>query len=390
MDPVRRLSACLASCLAALPLILTAQTPRVRIDPKPILIVAATAEDGSARFGSAAWATRLATGAIAVADLAEANVRVIAADGGSARSLGQRGSGPGDYQRPLWIGRCAGDSIMVWDMGTARATFHAPTAEASAQPRTWTAAELRGSMYTACSRTGAMAFLTAMRPRNDLPPIASGETPQGGQYAIVRMGATVRIVDAAGATRAELPPMGFGEFITGRLTSTSGFGGFPRPLGNSTSYTFVGDRLVVASADSGDVVGYEVDGREAFRFRVPPTGKAAMPADYQRAMGPAFAMLPARGRESAVAFVTVVPPPVKVPPFWRVLGDPAGLIWLVVSAEGAAQTVLRTYTTAGVMVGEHTVPGAFSPFEVGRDYLLGRRENEDGEQEVVVLRVTRN
>ncbi len=377
---MRRLTFALTSSLIAIPLTLAAQATRVRVDAKPILIVAATAEDGSVRFGSAAWATRLASGAIAVADPAEANVRVIAAGGRSARAVGQRGRGPGD----------AGDSIVVWDMMSARASIYSSGIEAGTVPRTWTVADLINSMSAACSRTGAMAFIAPVRPLNDVPPIASGDTPQGGQYAITTMSARPRIVDAAGATRAELPPMNFGEFVTGRLTSTSGFGYFPRPLGRSTSYAFVGERLVVASADSGDVVGYEVDGREAFRFRLPPAGRTVTPTDYKRAMGPAFAMVPGQIRERAVAFLTLVPAPTQAPPFWRVLGDPLGLIWLVVSPEGAPQTLLRTYTTAGVMVGEHTVPGTFSPFEVGRDYLLGRRENEDGEQEIVVLRVTRN
>lgn len=376
----------LTCCLT--PLVLAAQSSRVRVEATPILTVAATADDGALRFSAAAWATRLANGDIAIADLADGAVRLVTADGRTVRTLGQRGAGPGEYQAPIWIGRCSGDSIVVWDMVAARATVHAPRPVAGAAPVTRTLTDAAATMATACASTGEMAFATRMQPRRDPPPTVRGETPEGGSYQVITMSATMKLFDGA-TVRATLQPQNFGEYITGRRTSSGGFGGLGRPLGALTSFAFVGDRLVIASADSGTVVGHELDGREAFRFTVPRSERPATPADYRRAFEPTMAMLPARNREMMSALAEVVPPPAQIPPFWRVLGDPIGVIWLVTSPEGGEPTVLRAYSQAGAVIGEVSMAGSVTPFEVGRDYILGRRENGDGEQEIVVFRLTR-
>lgn len=89
------------------------------------------------------------------------------------------------------------------------------------------------------------------------------------------------------------------------------------------------------------------------------------------------------------AFVRSVPPPAEVPHFWRVLTDPDGLLWVVVSPEASPETRFRVYTAAGRLVAEPRIAGAVIPFEVGTDYLLGKRENGDGEEELGLWRVSR-
>jgi hypothetical protein len=103
----------------------------------------------------------------------------------------------------------------------------------------------------------------------------------------------------------------------------------------------------------------------------------------------AVALVPPRIRDDATKFLQSVPLPERLPHFWRVLVDPTGLIWLATSPESAPETTFRVYGRDGRLVAEPRVQGAFVPFEVGAAHLLGKRVNDDGEDEVVLLRVER-
>jgi hypothetical protein len=166
-------------------------------------------------------------------------------------------------------------------------------------------------------------------------------------------------------------------------------GALPRPLSASTSFTFSGNVLVIADGKSGDVVGLSADGREAFRFTVSGAAQRPTAAQYAQASGPSIALVPAPHRENARKLVEAIPVPEALPHFWRVLADPDGHIWLVTSPQGAAQTQFRVYSRSGQLIAEPRVSGAFEPFEVGATHLLGKRENADGEDEIVLLKVTR-
>lgn len=361
----------------------------VTVSREPTLRLPATTESGDARFSTAGWATRLASGAIAVADVGDAVIHVFAADGSKLRTLGRRGRGPGEFQFAGWVGRCGSDSLVVWDFAAGRVTTLSASEPLPPTPPTRQIAGGQGSFVAACGASGQLALFVDTRPRNEVQPIAAGRTSQGGEYRISPVGAVVEISDKSGRVLSRIDGVMQSEMVMGSLTPEGGRGGFPRPLGNATSLAFAGDRLVVAYADSSRVIGYSTDGKEAFRFSVPPSAAKVTPEDYRRAMAPAFAMMPGQMRDRLVAFAEAVPAPTTAPSFWRVLTDPTGLIWLAVSPEGAKATMLRAYDDKGRQRAEIVLPDGAVPFEIGRDYVLGRSEDEDGEQAIVLYRLTR-
>jgi hypothetical protein len=279
--------------------------------------------------------------------------------------------------------------LSVWDFAAGRVTTLSATEPLSPNPPTRQIAGGQGSFVAACGASGQLALFVETRPRNDVAPIAAGRTAQGGEYRVSPVGAVVEVTDKSGRVLSRLDGVMQSEMVMGSLTPEGGRGGFPRPLGNATSLAFAGDRLVVASADSSRVIGYGTDGKEAFRFSVPRPATKVAPEDYRRAMAPAFAMMPGQMRDRLVAFAEAVPAPTTAPSFWRVLTDPTGLIWLAVSPEGAKTTVLRAYDDKGRQRAEIVLADGAVPFEIGRDYLLGRTEDEDGEQTIVLYRLTR-
>lgn len=366
----------------------SASIAQVAVSREPVLVVPAATEDGGLRFASVAWATRLPSGEIAVADLTEASIRILGSDGALVRTLGRRGAGPGEYRLPIWIGTCGATSLTVWD-ASARVSVYSSAAAATETPVTRTVTEGASSMTAACSRSGSLAVLQGMAPRRDTPPVLSGESSAGGQYQVVEMGAALVSVTAEGAARTQRAVVSQGHWVMGRISPQGGMGAVPRPLSPATTFAYADDDLVIADGASGDVVGLAADGREVFRFNAATPARRPTAEQYARASVTAVALVPQRIREDATTFLQGIALPEQLPHFWRVLVDPDGLIWLVTSADGAPETSFRVYTRSGQLVAEPRVSGPFAPFEAGTDYLLGKRQSADGEDEIVLLRVER-
>lgn len=203
-----------ALALIALPAALSAQ---FRVDPAPLLTVPATTDAGDLRFATAAWATRLSSGEIAVADFAGSSVRILGSDGALKRTLGRSGAGPGEYRLPVWVGRCNADSLYVWD-ASARLTAYSAAATAAESSATRTVTEGANSLVAACSPAGSVALVSGMQPRRDLPPVLSGESRNGGQYNVVQMSAALVAVDGQGPVRRVRESISQGQWVLGRLS----------------------------------------------------------------------------------------------------------------------------------------------------------------------------
>jgi len=57
---------------------------------------------------------------VVVASAGSYDLRYFAADGTHLRTVGGRGQGPGEFQWPRWMGRIAGDDVLVWDGPNSR------------------------------------------------------------------------------------------------------------------------------------------------------------------------------------------------------------------------------------------------------------------------------
>lgn len=84
-----------------------------------------------------------------------------------------------------------------------------------------------------------------------------------------------------------------------------------------------------------------------------------------------------------------VPLPEQLPPYRQILLDPRGLLWVAVTASGDPETRLLAFDREGRPAATAAVPNGMRVFEVGLDYVLGAREDADGEQHVQVWRLRR-
>lgn len=98
-------------------------TPEWLVDATPRLSVGDGAQVDSSVLARVSDARLLPSGVLAVADAGAFAVKFFGADGALIRSVGQRGSGPGEFRGAITLMDAPGDSVAVWDPGQTRWVF---------------------------------------------------------------------------------------------------------------------------------------------------------------------------------------------------------------------------------------------------------------------------
>jgi hypothetical protein len=354
---------------------------RWTVDATPVLDIKGTNENGVVAFGSANWATRFANGTIVVADAGAPGLQYFDAKGQHLKTVGHTGQGPGDFRTVTWVARCAKDSVFAWDFPQMRITTFDGAGNLG---RTFPFGTPGGAqIISACNPSGTLVLFGRGRR---LPP-ASAPDPNAG-YFIISMVAPIQLVDAAGTVTATLGEVPAGEMVGGNMNGRGG-GGMPRPLGQSTSFALSADRLFVGTGDSAAVDVYSFDGKRTATLSLRVPMRASTKEQYERAAENYLSIAPAPMRETARKWVLGIPMPPRLPPYTGLFTDPDGLLWVVLSVPGDKDTQLRAIRATGAVVADAVVPVNLSVFEIGADYILGAREDADGEQHVVMFRLHR-
>jgi hypothetical protein len=366
------------------PATLYAQRPW-SVDPKPVIDIAGTTPGGDVVLEHAVAGTRLSSGTIVVADLSASKVRFFDQTGRLTKSVGQAGAGPGDFRQLMWLGQCAADSIFAWDYGLRRMTVISGV----------TAAVVRQYMIPAdptqhvgapttmsCSQAGRFAMQAPMAPR---PGNYVVVTPDS---SVLRGKSAIALADRVGNVTTSLGDVWFAEmYMTGRNGGPRG-GGF-RPLGRTTSVAVASDRVYVGTADSGFVDVYGADGKLASTIPLGLTPRKASRQHLEGAIGDQLPMYPGNMRASLREAMLGLPLPEHLPAYSALLTDPDGILWAVATAPGDSETHLVAVDATGKRVGDVRVPVQLTVFEVGRDYILGRYEDQQDEPHLALFRLRR-
>ena len=344
------------------------------VDTRPLLDIAGTSDNGDVAFGSANWAVRLPDGGVVVADAGAPGLRFFDANGKFVRQSGRSGQGPGEMRTVTWVGHCGEGRVYAWDWTQLR-LVEFDTAGTYRRMVSVTATPTPFSV--ACSPTGVFAFL-GIPQRKDMTQTAAGTTA-----GVVNGVSPFVLADSTGTAAVTL-----GEYSPGELVAGAGAEGM-RPLGRWTTFAVSSDRVYLGTAEAPAVERFDLSGRRQGSVSVPVTPRAPTKAMREAAINDLLLMVPKRARAIAKAQMADVPMPERLPPYRGVFADPLGLLWVVVTESGDPETRLLAFDQTGRLKAEAVVPNGMRVFEVGRDYILGAREDADGEQHVQVWRLRR-
>jgi len=317
-------------------------------------------------------ATRLAGGRIVVADDGSSQVRMFSPEGASIRVAGREGEGPGEYRQISSVHAFSGDSIAVYSWPT-RLTVLGPDLSfartVSLGDFAWDLRVLQGGFLATLAYPSVLEYEGESRLIREPVPV-------------VRFSFDGRLMDTVA-----IAPGGeeFMYFMEER------HGGMKPLFGKQTAVGVGGSGIVIGGGDRMAFSLVDESGTLLREVRVEDYPLAVSAAEVQAERDAFFSSdrpPPAWVRE----LVAMLPAPETRPAYTELLVDSEGCVWA-----GAYQSMVtldqprrwEVFDPDGAWLGTLETPARFAVFEIGRDYVLGRRSDELDVEHVQVLRLTR-
>ena len=335
------------------------------VDSTPLIDISGDLPSGGPKLGDPIAATRLSNGTIVVADRSLPAIVHFSAKGTLTKTVGRKGKGPGEFDDLTWMAQCRADSVFVFD-GSSRRMSVIDVEGHIVRQEEFPVPAYQDRM--ACSRSGRFAVISNIR---------GGDRVDVKTWTFSQVRGSVSISDASGL---------FSEVLTDVPVRV------PRPLGQTTTLALSSTYLYIGTNDSAVVERLTLTGAPAGRLAVAVSRQAPTARQYDMAIDAHLAFVfpsMAERREHKSRF-TRIPPPEFRPLYGAVIADHAGSAWVVVSALDEPKTRLQLLSEGGASPGTViALPRNLRVFEIGRDHVLGRYEDEEGEVHIAMYRLNR-
>jgi hypothetical protein len=164
----------------------------------------------------------------------------------------------------------------------------------------------------------------------------------------------------------------------------------PYPWGRATRVAVSGDRLWVGDTETGSITQYDSEGRKVGGFTVPIAPRPIDTAFIRRLRSTALSDAMNWNDRARIDAAYSFPIPGLAPRFAQLLAGAEGEMWVEVFQEDpSAQRRFIVLGRDGRTLGGVTMPPTVVPFEIGRDYVLGVRRDEEGLEHVVRYQLRR-
>lgn len=344
---------------------------RWRLAERPRIDLGGVAADSNTSFSRVMAAFRLRDGRIAIAEPnSPPTIRYFTPEGRYLTQVGRSGGGPGEFQGIASVFRTPGDSLVVYDPWQARLTYITPAGKVGRQ------VSLKGSgasmRYALFGRFADGTFLARhnVMGRADFGPAQGTRAgPRRDSVPWFRLREDGSVLD----TLVKAP----GEVYDNPTSSSSRIFRFtPRP-----AVLAEGDRFYLGTGERYRVTAFDLRGRplrvysKAFRpVKVLPADLVALEEETISSMPAAMQTTEARARFRAQPSMEILPAHDRF-----MLRDPEGNLWVQdFTVPGAPKTDWSVFGSDGRFLGTLHFPSRFRALEVGRDYVLGFWQDDEG------------
>lgn len=345
---------------------------RWRIDPEPLLDLAASGAGDPHNFYTVRGMKRLSDGSLVVLNAGSDEIRQFSADGRFLGAFGGTGEGPGEFTNARQL-ELAGDTILVLDWDAMLSVF-GPGPELIRDVR------LR-------PRTRAVHFIG----NGGLVVRSVASFPQTG--ALVRIPEalhTYRLDGTGGDSIGWIP--GFEDYTLGDMGQVPFFQ-------KEAVVDSRGERIFTGSSDLMQVEEMAANGDTVRILRIAdyPLALTAAQAEAERDHRLNIPLLqqtplPPRVRQLR-EFIENMPLPTTRPAYADMIADPSGALWLRPfrgDSERDGPEFWLVLDPGGRWLGSVEVPEDFFVWDIGRDEVLGVRRDEMDVQHPQVLRLLRD
>ncbi|MCG8469153.1 MAG: hypothetical protein MJB57_13265 [Gemmatimonadetes bacterium] len=323
------------------------------------------------QFGRVTDVLALPDGGVAVLDGLAGEVRVFDSEGAYRMTLGSKGEGPGQFERPIRLGLSPGDTLAVYDALPRRITRFAPDGSLGRVT----------TLQEACSRIVAAAFLPDGRligqsrwlgPGGALPPM--------GEAAFRRDSAVITVFTTDGIVEDTADVVPGSEYITRIDRRGSSISVLRRPAAFGRSNVFASHPLGIWSSAN-----------DAFELRLLHLGERA-PARIVRAPGLERPITDAHvrmirdralseaetpeARQMMETWVALSPRPEVQPAFDRFQVDAGGRLWVRAWSTPDPATRWWVFAADGDLLGSVDVPPGMEVMSIDCARLWGVEQDD--------------
>ncbi|MDP1859864.1 MAG: 6-bladed beta-propeller [Gemmatimonadaceae bacterium] len=346
------------------------------LDTQPALTIAFDDRTNSGPT-DVAGAVRLSNGNVVVASAQALRLEVYDRAGRFLRTIGRRGDGPGEFRAITRIWRMRGDSLLLFEGGMTRRFVAFDSAGRAG--RTW----------GAFGADSAMHFLVPVAPlsNGDVAMRTMTVITPATQVRYERPFTTLVLFDATWQLSRRL----------GQFPDVGRYRGPGRMLAEAfftadTRFAFGATQWVAGDSEHAEYLEYTNDGRLARIVRWRPLAVPVRPEHIEREQErrvayfrSLFSNVPRLQRQFIDGGVrplfVQMQYPLRFPEYSEihVVGD--GHVVLLdfprIGEEETQQLALTVLSPVGRLLGRVVLPKRFRPLEIGSDYLLGVRTDDD-------------
>lgn len=329
--------------------------------------------DGSPeeQFGTVSEVLRLPDGGVAVLDGQAAQIRLFGSDGTYRMSLGSKGQGPGEFQRPIELGLLPGDTLAVYDSGQRRITRFGPDGGLG---RVTTLEDAR-------ARIVASSFLPDGRLVGQSRWLAPGGGPlPGSELTLVRDTAVLTLFTTDGAVDDTIDVLPGRETLTSIQMNEGSISVFRRPpaFGRTNVFAVHPDGIWSSTNDGFELRLRETGGGRLLRIvRAPglerPVTNGLAQAIHDRVLADAET---ADDRRQTESWYTLSPRPNTQPAYDIVVADDLGRLWVREWSAIDLGTRWWVFSRGGDLLGSVDVPSGMTITSVSCGGVWGIEHDE--------------
>lgn len=316
---------------------------------------------------------------VVVANAGTGELRWFDPSGRPLRSVGRKGTGPGEFQHITWVGVLPGDSVAAWDPVLRRLSIFSADARLG---RTLPVDAAKGPLPSVIGRMGTRALLLASRTAVEPPP---GARTWRDSMDLLR----VALDDGAVDTLGRFPGMQWYADAPGGSGRVQAV-----PLGVNTIAAVADSLFYVGTGESYQLIGYGRDGRPVTSVRKPHRPVSVTEEDRDAFLGGVVHVGgTARDREERARMLANARFPGALPPYTSALVDPAGNLWVREPQRPSVRperSQWSVFDPAGRWVATIRGPGRFKAFQVGTDWILGTRTDSADVERVLIYHVQKS
>ena len=320
--------------------------------------------DAAQQFTGVTGAVRLGDGTVVVADGGSNEVRFFGPDGNHRGTVGGSGEGPGEFTGLSGLGKDASGRVWAYDFSLRRITWM----DAGGQLTGLTSLGLEPAMLHPLGALPGEAF--ALKQLWGAEQV-SGTSETGlrrDPVAFVRFDGGGALMDTVG-------------LFPGRevfLLDEGGRGVMSTPpFARNASGTLREGRVVVGVQERFEVMEWSSEGGLLRLVRILRPERSVGPEDLEGYIQGRLATAPPERHPSIRRSLEDMPVPETMPAYGGLMSDSPGNLW--VGEWAMYPQVARRWTvfdSAGAWLGEVEMPPAFSPTDIGEDWILGVETDE--------------